>query len=197
MPFGMSLAPYVWTKAMLPLVQFLRELNFRMISYVDDFGGTLSARPGPPATRADATRGYALVHLVIGALCLWLHPLEGSYSGATVVQLLGHVSDTAHGVYRLPLDRAERFVLLSRCMLHFYSSRQRWVRFAPLRAFCGTAVSTTLSVVPARFHLRSLFTSLFCRHPLNGDCGLGNRVVVDLHWWVGLAATGVTLAWPI
>jgi len=197
MPFGMSLAPYMWTKVIRPLVEFLRALGFRMISYVDDFGGAPPALPGEPASEADAARGYALVQLVFHCLGLWLHPDKGTHDGATSAQLLGHIVDTANRVYRLPMVRAETIESLAKGLLRFSASHQRWVRFSALRVFCGTAVSTTLSVVPARFHLRSLFTSMGYRHARSGDCRLGNQAVADLRWWSSLASSGLTLARPI
>jgi len=197
MPFGMSLAPYMWTKVVRPLVQYLRALGFRIISYVDDFGGAPPALPGEPATEENAVRGYELVQLVFRSLGLWLHPDKGSHDGAKSVQLLGHVVDTSTGLYRLPVDRAERIESLAKVLLRFSASHQRWVRFSTLRVFCGTAVSTTLSVVPARFHLRSLFTALGYRHARSGDCRLGNQAVADLRWWSRLASSELTLARPI
>jgi len=197
MPFGMSLAPYMWTKVIRVLVQYLRSLGFRIISYVDDFGGAPPAMPGEPATVADAEQGYELVQVVFRALGLWLHPDKGAHDGSTAAQLLGHIVDTTAKVYRLPLARAERIETLARGLLRFSSSHQRWVRFSALRVFCGTAVSTTLSVVPARFHLRSLFSSMGYRHARSGDCRLGNQAVADLRWWSGLASSGTTLARPI
>jgi len=197
MPFGMSLAPYMWTKVMRALVQFLRALGFRIISYVDDFGGAPPAAPGEPATVADTARGYQLVRVVFSSLGLWLHPDKGVHNGSTSAQLLGHVVDTANGLYRLPVARAEKIQALAKQLLRFSAAHQRWVRFSALRVFCGTAVSTTLSVVPARFYLRSLFNSLGYRNGRSGDCRLGNQAVADLRWWTGLSSTGLTLARPI
>lgn len=101
------------------------------------------------------------------------------------------------GVYRLPLDRAARLELSARDLLWLATAHQRWVRFAPLRVFCGTAVSTTLSVVPALFHLRSLINVLSHRHPRSGDCRVCHRALADLHWWAAISSTGYTLARPI
>eukprot|EP00170_Pyropia_yezoensis_P009770 contig_43816_g9808 len=39
MPFGLAPAPMTWTKVMRPVVEHLREMGFRIIPYVDDFGG--------------------------------------------------------------------------------------------------------------------------------------------------------------
>ena len=49
MPFGLWVAPYTWTKVCGPVVQCLRGKGFRMIAYVDDFGGALPAKRGQPA----------------------------------------------------------------------------------------------------------------------------------------------------
>ena len=197
MPFGMSLAPYMWTKVVRALVQYLRLLGFRIISYVDDFGGAPPAMPGEPASVLEAARGYATIQLVFRALGLWLHPDKGTHTGSTAAQLLGHIVDTTARVYRLPVVRAERIETLAKGLLRFASAHQRWVRFSTLRVFCGTAVSTTLSVVPARFHLRSLFSAMGYRHARSGDCRLGNQAIADLRWWSGLASSGLTLARPI
>ena len=94
------------------------------------------------------------------------------------------------------MDRAARIESLAKGLLRFSASHQRWVRFSTLRVFCGTAVSTTLSVVPARFHLRSLCNAMGYRHARSGDCRLGNQVVADLRWWSSLTSSGLTLARP-
>eukprot|EP00170_Pyropia_yezoensis_P009456 contig_41764_g9492 len=54
MPFGLSPAPMIWTKLMRPVVGHLREVGYRILAYVDDFGGAPPAPPGRPATRAQA-----------------------------------------------------------------------------------------------------------------------------------------------
>jgi len=197
MPFGMSLAPYMWTKVMRALVQFLQALGFRIISYVDDFGGAPPAEPGEPATVADTARGYQLVRVVFSALGPWIHPDKGVHTGSTSAQLLGHMVDRTNGLYRQPVARADKIQALAKQLLRFSSAHQRWVRFCALRVFCGTAVSTTLSVVPVRFCLRSLFNALGYRNGRSGDCRLGDQAVADLRWWTGLSSTGLTLARPI
>jgi len=72
------------------------------------------------------------------------------------------------------------------------------VGFTKLRRFCGTAVSTTLSVPTARYHLRGLFKDIQYRRPRRGDVQLGRQALKDLKWWTALqdnAATGRQL-WP-
>lgn len=72
------------------------------------------------------------------------------------------------------------------------------MNFRQLRRFCGTAVSTTLSIPTARYHLRSLFTAMQHRHPSSGDARLGRQALMDLRWWTGLRANAATgrAIWP-
>lgn len=46
MPFGLRVAPYLWTKVCRPVVQRLRALGSRVIVYVDDFWGSTTEPEG-------------------------------------------------------------------------------------------------------------------------------------------------------
>jgi len=198
MPFGLRVAPRTWTKVCRPLVQELRRLGFRIIAYVDDFGGAPPAPAGVPATRAQAVAAFDLVAKLLARLGLYLHPRKGTRDGPTEMQLLGHVIDTRAGIFRLPTERVSKTAALAAGLARYATSHERWVSFKALRRFCGTAVSTTLSVPAARLHLRSLFNALQFRHPRTGDARLGNQAVQDLRWWVDLDTNslGGRPIWP-
>eukprot|EP00168_Porphyra_purpurea_P018165 TRINITY_DN662_c0_g1_i10.p1 TRINITY_DN662_c0_g1~~TRINITY_DN662_c0_g1_i10.p1 ORF type:complete len:892 (+),score=165.22 TRINITY_DN662_c0_g1_i10:970-3645(+) len=198
MPFGMRIAPFTWTKVMRPVVQHLRELGFRILAYVDDFGGAPPAPDGQPATRAQARAAYNLVEQLFGELGLKLHPTKGVKDGPTRLRLLGHVIDTLMERFILPDDRVDTIVGQASTLSRRATAHRRWVSFRQLRVFCGTAVSTTLSVPSARYHLRSLFTALQHRHPSSGDARLGRQALKDLLWWTQLQANAATgrAIWP-
>lgn len=120
---------------MRPLFQFLRALGYRIISYVDDFGGAQPSRCGQPATTTDVQRVSELVLLVCAALGLWLHPNKGSQDGSTAVQLQGYVVDSTHNVYRLQAARAITTQAQAAALLHCSTTHARWVRFSALRIF--------------------------------------------------------------
>lgn len=198
MPFGLAPAPLIWTKVMRPVVGLLREEGFRMLAYVDDFGGAPPAPPGQPATREQAVAAYKMIERMFGELGLRLHPTKGVRDGPTQVRLLGHLLDTRLARFLLPADRVDKLVSSAQALSRYATKHQRWVSFAALRHFCGSAVATTLSVPSARYHLRSLYTALQHRHPRSGDAQLGNQALKDLLWWTALrahAATGRPL-WP-
>lgn len=198
MPFGLRIAPFTWTKVIRPVVQHLRELGFRILAYVDDFGGAPPALPGEPATAAQARAAYRLVEQLFGELGLKMHPTKGVKDGPTRLRLLGHVIDTKLARFVLPDDRVDTIVAQASALSLRATAHRRWVSFRLLRRFCGTAVSTTLSVPTARYHLRSLFTAMQHRHPTSGDARLGRQALMDLRWWTRLqinAATGRAI-WP-
>lgn len=198
MPFGLAPACLTWTKVMRPVVQYLREEGFRIMAYVDDFGGAPPAAPGQPATQAQAVAAYEMVERLFGELGLKLHPDKGVKDGPTRLRLLGHMVDTRLARFVLPDDRVDKIVAQAASLSRYATEHRRWVSFRTLRRFCGTAVSTTLSVPSARYHLRSLFTAMQWRHGNSGDVRLGRQSWKDLMWWTDLqshAATGRPI-WP-
>lgn len=198
MTFGLASAPLIWTKVMRPVVQRLRAEGFRIIPYVDDFGGAPPAEPGEPATQAQAAAAYLYIERLFGDLGLKMHPTTGVKDGLTCVRLLGHLVDTKLARFLLPPDRVDKIAAMAVCLSRRATEHRRWVSFEALRRFCGTAVSTTLSVPTARYHFRSLFTALQYRRPRRSDVQLGLQALKDLKWWTYLqqnAATGRPL-WP-
>lgn len=198
MPFGVRPAPRIWTKVCRPVVQWLRERGFRMIAYVDDFGGAPPTEGTGPATSAEAVLAYQTVSSLLTRLGLRMHPVKGVRHGPTSMPLLGHVIDTSTGLFTLPADRVANIVNQARTLSLRATSHNRWVSFRALRRFCGTAVSSTLSVPTARFHLRSLFNALRFKHPTSGDTRLGHQALRDLQWWLDLEAhsAGGRPIWP-
>lgn len=198
MPFGLAPAPLTWTKLMRFVVQHLREQGFRMMAYVDDFGGAPPAPPGQPATQAQAIAAYKMVDHLFGTLSLKMHPVKGTRDGATQVRLLCLLVNTRLARFLLPADRLDKLTAMAAGLSRHATAHRLWVSFRVLRQYRGTAVSTTLSVPTARYHLRSLFTAMQFRSGASSDVRLGRQALLDLLWWTNLqshAATGRPL-WP-
>eukprot|EP00170_Pyropia_yezoensis_P004458 contig_18241_g4471 len=109
MPFGLAVAPYTWTKVCGPVVAHLRELGFVLTAYVHEFGGRPPVpRPGRPATKKDAQRGWWTAERLLTSLGLRVHKSKGEREGTTVLPLLGNVVDTKRGVFRLQPSRVQK-----------------------------------------------------------------------------------------
>lgn len=161
MPFGLKVAPFIWTKVCRPVVSKLREMGFRVIVYVDDFGGAppTASRHGP-ATQAEAAAGSAAVRDPFHSLGLHVHPDKGCYEGTRRLPLLGFVIDTERELFLLNPERAQKVMGMAARLMRHAASHKRWVPLGLLRSFAGAAVSTSLAVPAARFRLRSVYTAM-------------------------------------
>lgn len=196
MPFGLRHAPFFWTKVCRPVVAALRKMGFRLIAYVDDFGGAPPSPPGKPASVPDALAGGEAVRTLLSRLGLGLHPRKGVWTGPTCLPLLGHLVDTERGMFILQPGRADKVMRAARSLLARAGKHRRWVPAKTLRNFCGLGVSTTLSVTTARLHLRALYNAL--GGTMAGDVQLSHQGMRDLAWWANLASNaGLGRAlWP-
>lgn len=97
--------------------------------------------------------------------------------------------DTAGGLFILKPEQAEKTMAAA-------AYHRRWVKARALRSFCGLAVSSSLSVMSARLHLRALYTCLGGGN--SGYVRLDHQAMWYLVWWLYLtshAGLGLTL-WP-
>lgn len=198
MPFGLKTAPFIWTKVCRPVVQRLRAMDFRVIAYVDDFGGGPPTRhPSQAATKAEAAAGSRKVRDLFYRLGLHVHPDKGVAAGTTCLPLLGFHLDTVRRLIVVSPDRVRKVMGMAARLARHAAKHRRWVPFATLRSFAGTAVSTTLAVPAARFRLRSVYTAL-AEHTVGPRTRLGKRALLDIKWWAALttnASNGRAL-WP-
>lgn len=198
MPFGMQAAPFLWTKVVKPVARRLRELGFRVIAYVDDFGGAPPSRPGHQATKRDAAAGSQQVRDLFTRLGLQLHPTKCLWEGTLALPLLGHVVDTERQPFLLTPERTIKVMAMAKRVLSEAKRCRRWTRHTLLRSFCGAAVSTLLSVPNARFHLRSHYDALKgYTDATTRRTRLGRQAFTDLQWWsrLNLHARGGRALW--
>lgn len=126
MPFGLSVAPWAWTKIMRPVLAALRAGHFQLIGYVDDHG---AAAPGRrPVSKRDAPAGFRQVKLLYDRLGLKLHPTKGERDGTQQLTLLGFTIDTAANAVRLPDTRVAKLRGAAAAALGAARRNRRWVR---------------------------------------------------------------------
>lgn len=92
---GLGVAPWFFTKAMAPVVGFLRRLGHRAFSYLDDFFGAAKARwPGKPTGVEDTADLGRVMGLLFDKLGLTLHSDKCFFEGTTRLEILGILVDT-------------------------------------------------------------------------------------------------------
>eukprot|EP00170_Pyropia_yezoensis_P001636 contig_7071_g1640 len=181
-------------------------MGFVVTAYVDDFGGRPPvATVGRSATKADAVAGWAAAARLLKTLGLRTHPRKRDREGTTALPLLGHVVDTALGVFRPQPQRVQKIETMAAALLRYAAKHRRWVRFGALRAFCGTVISTNLSAPPAHFRTQSMFQLMGPRlrersegRGRGRDVCLSNQGLSELRWWARLTSHALLgrAQWP-
>lgn len=133
MPFGLKVAPFLWTKVCRPVVQQLRAEGFRIVVYVDDFWGALPTQANGPATATDVTRAAVRVRAPLSDLGLTLHPTKGEMEGTTALPMLGFIVDTQRQLLLLQPGHAKKVMGMAGSLLGHANSHRRWVRYSALR----------------------------------------------------------------
>eukprot|EP00170_Pyropia_yezoensis_P000366 contig_2090_g367 len=105
MPFGLKVAPFLWTKICRPVVEALRREGFRIVAYVDDFGGAPPTAGRDGATEPEVSAAAARVRELFGSLGLTLHQTKGEWGGTTCLPHLGLLVDTGLRLFHLRPDR--------------------------------------------------------------------------------------------
>lgn len=189
MPFGLKLAPWVWTKLLRPVVAYLRARGFTILPYMDDFGCLGSLTPGPrPVSAARATRGRAEAVGIFRSLGLDVHAHKGAAAGTRSLDLLGFTIDTHRCLLLLPPRRLRTVVGSAVSLRRHATTHARWVSLPALQRFCGLAVSTAPAVPDARLRLQALYACLAAA-PRRGQRRLSGRALADLEWWRALATS--------
>jgi Reverse transcriptase (RNA-dependent DNA polymerase) len=158
---GLAVAPWFFTKAMRPVVAYLRAKGHRVYSYLDDFfgaGGTV--RNDHPASEADTARAETDMRFLFARLGLALHPTKCDFTGSRSLEILGILVDTSRAQFLLSPAKLRKVEGAAQRLLAHARAHRRHVPARALRSFAGLGNSTGLAVVDARLRLRELFDAL-------------------------------------
>jgi Reverse transcriptase (RNA-dependent DNA polymerase) len=158
---GLAVAPWFFTKAMAPVVGFLRKLGHRMFSYLDDFfGAPKPPTGGQPAQTRDCQGLGDLMRLLFTRLGLQLSPKKCFFGGSLSLEILGIVVDTQRQKFLLSPEKTLKVERAARALLRRAAQHRRHVPARALRKFAGLANSVSPAVVDCRLRLRELFDAL-------------------------------------
>ncbi|CDF35367.1 transposon Ty3-I Gag-Pol polyprotein-like [Chondrus crispus] len=158
---GLAVAPWFFTKAMSPVVAWLRRLGHRVFAYLDDFFG--AAKPGRPDTATGQKETVELgrvMPLLFAKLGLNLHPGKCFFSGSTRLELLGILVDTEEERFLLSPKKLQPIEAGAARLLRYASRHRRYVKRKDVERFAGLANASSPAVVDCRLRLRELFTAL-------------------------------------
>ena len=175
LPFGLTSAPYIFTKLMRPLVKFWRFNGIKIVVYIDD--GCGAAHPLEVATAQSQTVRYSLRDagfVVNSTKSIWA-PVQS-------LIWLGLEWDLALGQFRIALKRINRFLAVVDhflCSAPYVTARER--------AVITGHISSMSPVVGnlARLKTRQLYKVIAAQSSWSSkfNIGLYNEALAELFYW--------------
>ena len=150
LPFGFSLAPFVFHKITRQMVVFAGLTGHRLMSYIDDFLWASSPE------RAEATKAFALW---LTAGCGWQINSKTDLTFATTKKFLGLLIDTSNYRFILPPNKKVRLTEDLQFLLQNATS-QKPVSRKEVESLVGKVVAADLAIPLVRAFTRDLYELL-------------------------------------
>lgn len=158
---GLSPVTWFFTKAMAPVVGFLRSLGHRIFAYLDEFFGAAKPLcPGGTASPVETQALERLMQLLFHEFGLQIHPKKCFFHGFPRLELLGILVDTESQQFLLPPKKLCDLARSSDHLLRHASRHRSFVRVKGVQRFASLAKSAAPDIVDHRLRLRELFNCL-------------------------------------
>lgn len=176
LPFGLSSAPWIFTKALKPLVAFLRRRGVRIVIYLDDM---LILHQNRNCLLALTQETVELI-TPLGFLINWK---KSELSPTQSLEFLGMGIDSVRFIFRLPTEKVEK--LRKRCRRLLTSPRATARQVASL---LGDFVWAVPSVPYAQAHYRALQRRMLealahAKGDFESYLSLREEEREELRWW--------------
>lgn len=176
LPFGLALAPRLFTKIMKPVVALLRRSGIRLIIYLDDLLFMNSQEEG---LRQDmATAQYLLENL--GFV---INFEKSHFTPSQNLEYLGFVVNTLEMTLHLPGYKVESIKTLCSTFLG-----QRELSVRDLSQLIGTLTASIQAIFPAPLHYRHLqnlkHQALSQRKGYDSRTALSREAREEIQWWL-------------
>lgn len=144
LPFGLSSAPWAFTKIFKPVVVFLRGKGFKLIVYLDDFLLISSSR-------SQARRDFLFVVELLESLGFVINKIKSSGEPSQSREFLGLLVDSRSLTLSLKKEKVEKMILMCRKLLS-----QDEVFLWELSSVMGSFAWAISSIPFAQAHYRRL-----------------------------------------
>lgn len=158
---GLSVAPWFFTKAMSPVVAFLRKLGHRVFAYMDDFfGATKPGGVGIATGEYDTESLGRFMGLLFEKLGLTLKSEKCDFTGKKLLEILDILVDTEKEMFLLPPSKGGWIEGRARKLLRHAASHRLFVRCKELQKFAGLENSSSPALADCWLRLRELFDDM-------------------------------------
>jgi hypothetical protein len=176
LPFGLSSAPWAFTKLLKPLVAFFRERGIRLVIYLDDILILGSSKE-------KLTEDVGLVRSVLESVGFIVNEEKSSCEPSQNIEFLGLIVDTIAMSLSLPQPKVKSVITSCRKLISLSKPSLR-----EIASVMGN-FSWAIPAVPfARAHYRNL-QRLYndrLKHTADLDTkvSLSEDAITDLRWWI-------------
>ncbi|CAG2233597.1 unnamed protein product [Mytilus edulis] len=176
LPFGIAVAPRIFTKLMKVPMTLLRRLGVRLIVYLDDI---LIMNQSNQKILSD----LSTVLSILRGLGFLINTNKSVMEPSQTMEFLGYTVNSKLLTLSLPKEKVEKIKNSSKLMLEHKESVSR-----DLAQLIGQLTATNQAVLPGPLHYRSLqilkTKALHLGGHYDHQIQLNEEVQNELHWWV-------------
>ena len=176
MPFGLNIAPFVFTKIMKPPIALLRTLGIRLIIYLDDI--QISA-----ASSQCLSQDTTLTVSLLTRLSFIINNTKSVLIPRQIMEFLGLIINSETMTLSLPITSLENIISRIRSL-----ARKQTCTARQLAALIGSMVFANKAIQSAPIYFRSLqFDLIQCLRyskDYNQIAVLCKQSTQDLQWWI-------------
>lgn len=175
MPFGLSSAPWAFTKIMRSVVAALRNKGIKLIVYLDDM---LIIGPDPAAVLRD----FQIVSSLLESLGFVINWDKSVTSPAQIMEFLGLIVDSTRLSVSLPPAKVAS--IIEKCA-DAYSRRSVTLRAVASILGDFAWASTALTFASAHYRaIQAQYIGCSASRELSEKITLDNGSLEDLRWWI-------------
>lgn len=172
LPFGLSTACFVFTKALRPLVKMWRKQGIRMVLYIDD--GIVLA-----ASTEEAAQSSIMIRDTLSRAGLVLQPEKCNWSPSHTGQWLGFQLDLLRGSISVPHDKIKDLQHRLKVAIPEVALPAK-----AIASIVGRIISMSIGLGPiCRFRTRALYALLDSRRSWFDVLSLNEEARAELNFW--------------
>lgn len=177
LPFGLNIAPYVYTKVMRPVFAFLRSQGHQSVSFLDDCM-LIGDR------HEDCMLNVTVTASLYKKLGLIINEEKSILTPVTKVKFLGFVFDTNNFTISLPASKREKIFKMLATLLN-----ETAVQIQFVAEVLGVLNSATPAVPYGPVYLKQLehernVALRKCNYDYSQIMYLSNEAKIDMKWWL-------------
>jgi len=174
LPFGLSTAPFIFTKTLRPLVKWWRGQAMRALLYLDDGFVCASSEP-------EAKRLASIVETDLIKSGLMLNKEKSNLLPSQVGEFLGFTIDLKVGMFSVPTAKVNNLMVV----LNNLKRNCNWVSAREVSRATGILISMGLALGPvARLFTRNLYRDQNSVPTLSYKLSLSEESLQEVQFWI-------------